>query len=71
MRKCYSGSRCFSPMACDSFGYCRETNHVVDRMLKDDPDLNLYTLAFENPELEDAALRLAMELALKGLGPWR
>ena len=49
-------------MACDSFGYCRETNHVVDRMLKDDPDLNLYTLAFENPELEDAALRLAREL---------
>lgn len=32
---------------------------TVERMLRDDPDLNLWLLAFENPDLEDAALEIA------------
>lgn len=39
---------------------------VVKRMLEADPDLNLYLLAFENPELEEAALALASELSVGG-----
>ena len=35
---------------------------TVRKMLEADPDLNLYLLAFENPELEDEALALARAL---------
>jgi hypothetical protein len=38
-----------------------EAIETVRRMLKDDPDLNLYLLAFDSPELEDAALEIANE----------
>lgn len=34
----------------------------IHKLLASDPELNLYLLAFENPNLEDAALCLAHEL---------
>lgn len=33
----------------------------VKMMMAIDPDLNLYLLAFERPDLEDAALKIASE----------
>jgi hypothetical protein len=38
-----------------------EALEVVRKMLENEPDLNLYLLAFEQPELEDAALEIARE----------
>jgi hypothetical protein len=39
----------------------KEDIATVREMLRRDPDLNLYLLAFENPDLEPAALAIAHE----------